>query len=457
MTRLHSLCVPALALAVVSCGTSDPLPIVDSRTAPLIGGTVPPNGEDPDPEAVALTSSTQFSFCTGTLVSPQVVMTAGHCVDMLSGDPSVIIFFGTDLGGPGARIGVSKAQSHPDWTGSLANGHDVGLVRLNVRAPQDITPVPLSTTPLTAADIGKPIHRAGFGIFDTSIGADGRKRVGDTSVTSVPSGNDYFLAGDEQLMTCNGDSGGPAFVDVDGVKMVAGVHSFGFGCDSPDNGDTRVDLYAESFVLPWIQDEDPSCGEDGFCAKVGCIDDPDCTPCGPDGTCTTDCALPDVDCQTQDVGEICRANSQCLSELCVFWTGDADYNFCSQECEGDGDCPDGMSCQLIQPFGKVCYYDEDPPGVLGDSCAENTDCGSYICEEGACVSRCNLAENQGCPESFECTSIDGDQNFYCHALESGSGGCSVGGEGGVPLWLITLMLLGFRARRGGWTLRRRIR
>jgi MYXO-CTERM domain-containing protein len=437
---------PALALAAAACVASDPVAI-EHDSQPLIGGVVPSFADDPDPDAVALTSSTSFSFCTGTLVSPQVIMTAGHCIDMLSGDPSVIIFFGVDLGGEGARIGVSKATAHPEWTGSLAGQHDIGLVRMNFRAPEGVVPTPLSMIPISAADVGQPVHRAGFGIFNDEGNADGRKRIGDTVITSVPSGNDWFLAGDSELMTCNGDSGGPAYADRDGVKTVVGVHSFGFGCQSPDNGDTRVDLYAADFVIPWIQDEDPTCGEDGFCAKVGCIDDPDCTPCGPDGTCTTECALPDVDCATQNVGEICRGNPQCTSELCVFWTGDGDYRFCSEECVGDGDCPAGLSCQNIQPFGNICYYDDEPPGVVGDGCEEHTDCGSYNCEQGACVTECNLAENRGCLEGFECSSIDDDQNFYCHKIASGSGGCSVGRRPGPAAWLAAVGLLAWIRRR----------
>jgi len=430
-----------------ACALSDPAPTLDEATQPLIGGTIPNFADDLDPDAVSLTSPSNFSFCTGTLVSPQVVMTAGHCVDMLSGDPSVIVFFGVDLSAEGTRIGVSKARSHPQWTGSLADGHDIGLVRMSFRAPNGIEPTPLSTTPLSSADVGTPIHRAGFGIFDQNGNSDGRKRVGDTAITQVAQTADYFFAGDSELMTCNGDSGGPGYVTRDGVKQVAGVHSFGFGCQSPDNGDTRVDLYAESFVIPWIQDEDPSCGQDNFCAAVGCIDDPDCTPCGPDGTCTTDCALPDVDCPTQNLGEICRANTQCMSELCVFWSGDLDTSFCSQPCSGDGECPTGMSCQSIQPFGNICYYDEDPPGVVGSPCEQPTDCGSYICEAGACVTECNLAENELCLAGFECTSIDNNENFYCHEIESGGGGCGVSGSGGVPAWPLALLLLLVAAHR----------
>jgi MYXO-CTERM domain-containing protein len=108
-----------------------------------------------------------------------------------------------------------------------------------------------------------------------------------------------------------------------------------------------------------------------------------------------------------------------------------------------------MSCQNVSPFGKVCYYDDDPPGVVGSTCAENTDCGSYICEDSACVTECNLATGDLCPDGFQCSTLD-DENYYCHSTRgSGGGGCSAAG-GGRGAAALALVLLGL-----GATLRRR--
>ena len=93
--------------------------------------------------------------------------------------------------------------------------------------------------------------------------------------------------------------------------------------------------------------------DDGSCAPIGCMSDPDCEPCGADGNCTDGCALPDPDCATSEPGEICQAETQCTTGLCVFWSTDPSYHFCSRECEpGGADCPTGMSCQSVQPFGS---------------------------------------------------------------------------------------------------------
>ncbi len=251
MTRL----LPALALALAAatgtpgCQMDDPVR-PGAAAQPLIGGQV----DTGDEAAVALTRGTG-PFCTGTLVSPSVVVTAAHCVDMLAGDPGVIVFFGSDTSSDGRKVGVRAAMAQPDWTGSLADGHDIGVVLLNF--PQDpFLPIPLNTDALPD-HIGEPIRRIGFGISDRGPPPviDGKKRTGTTTLNVVPDGYDYFLAGDDNLTTCNGDSGGTSLITIDGEERLAGVHSFGFDnggtiCIPPSNGDTRVALYVQLVPAP---------------------------------------------------------------------------------------------------------------------------------------------------------------------------------------------------------------
>jgi len=440
--------VPVLPLLLAAACQLDPAPPAARTSQPLIGGEVDPGDE----AAVALTRGTG-PFCTGTLVSPSVVVTAAHCVDMLSGDPGVIVFFGSDTTSDGRKVGVRAAMAHPDWTGSLADGHDIGVVLLNF--PQDpFLPIPLNTDPLPA-HLGEPIRRIGFGISDRGPPPviDGKKRTGTTTLNTVPDGYDYFLAGDDNLTTCNGDSGGTSLITIDGEERLAGVHSFGFDnggtiCIPPSNGDTRVAMYVDSFLRPYIDGNDPACGADGTCAPIGCSDDPDCTPCGHDGTCTAGCALPDPDCPTSKLGEICQADSQCESGLCIAWQGDPGTHFCSVPCDPQNDdCPDGMSCQDRPALGNVCYYDAPPSGVVGDDCQAATDCGSYVCEQGTCVTPCDLSKGQGCGDGFTCSTIDGS-NYYCHGENSPGGGCNSGGGPPGPLLALAAVALLARRRRG---------
>ena len=347
--------------------------------SPLVGDGAEVVIGDEDLWAVSLTRNSTNTFCTGTLISPSVVLTAAHCIDESDGDPTVTVYFGDDSRGTGTRIGVDKKTLHPNWTGSLATQHDIGMVLMNFPHPDLNLPMPLNTMPLEDR-VGETYRHVGFGVHETSPNrADGRKRRGVTQITGLR--GDTVLSGDENLSVCFGDSGGPGLVTVDEVEYVAGIHSFtNSSVCNPPNGDTRVDLFVDEFILPWIQENDPVCQEDGVCAFRGCTSDPDCRPCGANGECVADCDLPDPDCATSSAGQICQATTQCLDEAtCVFWEEDLSYKYCALDCASNSDCPENMACET-RGVDNLCIFQSPPPGLVGDSCALATDCGSYLCQ-----------------------------------------------------------------------------
>jgi hypothetical protein len=444
MSISRALVPVVVGLAVAAC--QDPGPPTDTVDQGVVGAELDPG----DPGVVALTTGGNV-FCTGTLVSPRVVATAGHCVDKLTASASV--FFGSLVGGTGQIATIERTESHPMWNGNLANGHDVGMVLLNTAQDPDIA-VPLSPVDL-ATMIGEEYRVVGFGIHDRDTGElDGNKRTAIMEIESVDGDyveiTDVDPSSNPDTAICQGDSGGPGLITVDGVEQLAGIHSYSIkGCFNP-SGDSRVSVFLADFIQPWIDANDPTCGADGTCARIGCTDDPDCQPCGADGTCAASCELPDVDCPTQDLGEICRGDTQCMSGLCVYWDGDPRVKFCSQPCGGG--CPDGMSCKNVLPFGDVCYYvDVEPPGTLGSACDDPTDCAEYLCEAGACTYTCSIPDGRVCEAGFLCE--DHGMGARCYpdpdAEDGGGGGCAAsrGAGAGSLAGLALALALVLRRRR----------
>jgi MYXO-CTERM domain-containing protein len=62
---------------------------------------------------------------------------------------------------------------------------------------------------------------------------------------------------DGQHETCNGDSGGPAFMTIDGQEVIVGLTSFGDATCTQGGFDTRLDAVV-SFIDPFIQANDPN-------------------------------------------------------------------------------------------------------------------------------------------------------------------------------------------------------
>ncbi|APR80174.1 Vitamin K-dependent protein C [Minicystis rosea] len=218
-----------------------------------------------------------FEWCSGAMVSPHVVVTAAHCLAKTPDDvpegATLSIFSGAvyDYAGPKPAaslfFSIKETQIVPDYTDATApsQGRDLGVVITDEPLPG--TPYRMIDGPLDDSLVGETVRLVGSGAnvlpSEDTYSTGTRKRL-ELPVTSLEA--NYIHEQGDAGSTCNGDSGGPTLWTRQGVELLIGIHAatVGFPACTGANYDTRLDLYATSFVTPFVEANDP-----GFLMSAG--------------------------------------------------------------------------------------------------------------------------------------------------------------------------------------------
>jgi len=270
----------AASLVVVGAATAKPAASDPVATASVIGGHNTKVDDFPALAYIEGAQATDGYACTGTVVAPRVVLTAGHCVEDLESSSIVepdAIKVATGISNlqhiPGEKVSdVSQVLVYPHFDPALLHG-DAGLLILS--SPVTAKPIALATkADASLYSTGRRLKVAGWGI--DRIDADSQPHIPNqlqsavVPIDAAESCQDEvsrfysFYDSGRQLCTldspsfkvtpCNGDSGGPAIATrSDGTAVEVGIVSMGDFTCSPDSPAvyTRVDQIS-TWVNGWI-------------------------------------------------------------------------------------------------------------------------------------------------------------------------------------------------------------
>ena len=216
-------------MAFAGCATTDAAPVEHrgiSKQA-MVNGTVSTTARD----SVIFLMNGQDSSCSGTLIAPNLVLTARHCVAEPQGEKEctnygtttspdqMTIKVGVSAGWETGTV-VAKGAKIFSPTTDNSCGFDVALIQLD----QDVPNAKISPVRFTALQPNEKVTAVGYGVDENENELPQRMERATTILGVGPAKVPYKMkdgttfnydapAGDVVTgeSTCEGDSGGPLF------------------------------------------------------------------------------------------------------------------------------------------------------------------------------------------------------------------------------------------------------
>lgn len=354
-------------------------------------------------------------FCSGSLISEHVVLTAGHCIhppdqgEFTASD--ITIRIGPDSSDPIAELSVQRV-AHKDWESSYQD--DVGIAILS----SAYSAVPHLTIKRsgTAAISGNQAQAVGFGMTqddDPNYPTNSLRYWTTLAVEWVDSAG-IVVNGGGSSGVAPGDSGSPLLYDFGAGPQVAGIASTSEEGWVYSANYTNVETQ-ESYIQQFIDQYDNpacvsqcngvACGQVGSCMCGVCERGFQCQsnqcqeiPAGSGGVCVT----------LQSVATVCNAANPCPNnQICLPY--DDGSSECGERC-GPERCASNDASSYCLAFATY------PSGYI-NLCIE-TSPATCSTENGSCTTSAGA--------SGYCLNLDGSGALRCYATCSTVVTCPTG-------------------------------
>jgi hypothetical protein len=221
-----------------------------------------------------------FPICSGTLISPTVFLTAGHCTiayEDFADDFTAGVSFDNPIPWGALTSNQTKVAvatdviTNPTYNFTASDPRDLGVLILESRDTRGITPATLPTLGLLDQLFAQGLllrskfTAVGYGVQDRIVGTGGQGFQDSNPVPRRYALSSFNALGPAMLRlsqnvakgdggTCYGDSGGPNFLTIGSVQVLAATTVTGDNTCRATNVDYRVDTpAARQFLGQYVQ------------------------------------------------------------------------------------------------------------------------------------------------------------------------------------------------------------
>jgi len=257
-TLARTLALSASLLGLAACAPGNGASTsVSKLNAGIIGGQDATGNEEFAKTVVLLYDKAVGAICTASILSDKLLVTAAHCVS--STPTSLYVVFGTDVNSTDIIVRrVVTTATTPAWPTNQdkdLNTGDMAMVGFVGGLPEGFKAAKMLADSSQLKD-GETVTLAGYGLSDGVAGTGaGKLRFVDTTIQQAAySDSEILMEQSKGKGACHGDSGGPAYIMVNGERLLAGVTSR--GVNDPENHCNVSAAYTSiAYYQDWITQE----------------------------------------------------------------------------------------------------------------------------------------------------------------------------------------------------------